>query len=313
MRAKDLIGKTFTYLTVVERCGSRNNHALWHCKCKCGKDVYAVTEELTTGKTKSCGCYKQEMAHGRLEDFAGRKVGRLTVLEYAGRNNDRRALWKCKCDCGNECIKNSKYLQKTDCASCGCWEKELTGERSRLDITGERRFMLTAIKPTRIEDHQQYWLFKCDCGNEIERKISLFHADHIKSCGCIKDSYGESMITKYLKQYNVNFTTEKRFKGLVSESGMPLRYDFAVYDDDGRLQFLIEHHGPQHYQKYANGFGDYQREVSDKIKEEYCKDNNIPLYIIRYDADYELEVKNILTQTHIIYDNSVPSCSNTEG
>ena len=40
---------------------------------------------------------------------------------------------------------------------------------------------------------------------------------------------------------------EYSFKDLVSLTGRPLRFDFAVFDDEGEIDFLIEFQGKQHY------------------------------------------------------------------
>lgn len=37
----------------------------------------------------------------RIIDETGKRYGRLTVIEYAGSSN-KKAMWLCKCDCGNE-------------------------------------------------------------------------------------------------------------------------------------------------------------------------------------------------------------------
>lgn len=61
---------------------------------------------------------------GRVIDLKGRRFGRLTVIEEAGRSKDRHVLWLCKCDCGNKCIVPSNSLKKGDTQSCGCLYKE---------------------------------------------------------------------------------------------------------------------------------------------------------------------------------------------
>lgn len=59
--AKDLTGHMFGRLTVLERAGSdRNKKALWLCRCECGQITKAITGDLTSGNTKSCGCFKRE-------------------------------------------------------------------------------------------------------------------------------------------------------------------------------------------------------------------------------------------------------------
>jgi len=36
------------------------------------------------------------------------------------------------------------------------------------------------------------------------------------------------------------FVEEYTFSDLIASSGKPLRFDFAVFDDEGNLDFLIE-------------------------------------------------------------------------
>lgn len=56
--------------------------------------------------------------------LAGERFGRLTVIERYGVSNDRRILWKCICDCGNERIVSSKCLTSGHTKSCGCLQRE---------------------------------------------------------------------------------------------------------------------------------------------------------------------------------------------
>jgi hypothetical protein len=59
---KDLVGKKFGRLTVLEDTGKRKNRkVLWRCICDCGKIVNVKSDQLTIGKTRSCGCLKDEV------------------------------------------------------------------------------------------------------------------------------------------------------------------------------------------------------------------------------------------------------------
>lgn len=58
--AKQLAGQVFGRLTVIERFRSRNGRVTWLCRCECGKLHEAVSHALTSGHTKSCGCWKDE-------------------------------------------------------------------------------------------------------------------------------------------------------------------------------------------------------------------------------------------------------------
>lgn len=68
----------------------------------------------------------------------------------------------------------------------------------------------------------------------------------------IRASRGEIKIEEILRNYGMNFKEEYSFPDLVSSSGRPLRFDFAVFDDEGELDFLIEYQGIQHYEPKVN-------------------------------------------------------------
>lgn len=55
----------------------------------------------------------------------GNKYGKLTVIDYAPSIN-KRATWKCQCECGTVCEVKGKYLRNGDTTSCGCVSKERT-------------------------------------------------------------------------------------------------------------------------------------------------------------------------------------------
>lgn len=53
----------------------------------------------------------------------GQRYGRLTVVEYVDTVN-RRARWRCRCDCGNEVVKYGNHLRMGHTRSCGCLADE---------------------------------------------------------------------------------------------------------------------------------------------------------------------------------------------
>ena len=57
----------------------------------------------------------------------------------------------------------------------------------------------------------------------------------------MKASRGEIKIYEILKEAELSFKEEYSIMGLNSPNGRPLRFDFAVFDDDGNLDFLIEY------------------------------------------------------------------------
>ena len=57
---------------------------------------------------------------GKKIDLTGHRFGKLVVICECGRSKNGKVLWKCRCDCGNECIVNGEYLRNGDTKSCGC-------------------------------------------------------------------------------------------------------------------------------------------------------------------------------------------------
>ena len=113
----------------------------------------------------------------------------------------------------------------------------------------------------------------------------------------MKASRGEIKIHEILKEAGLNFQEEYSFPDLVSNSGRPLRFDFAVFDDNNELEFLIEYQGIQHYQpksKFGGVSGLRRQQYNDMQKREYCKKHNIILIAIPYIDEYKVDYDYIM-------------------
>ena len=101
----------------------------------------------------------------------------------------------------------------------------------------------------------------------------------------MKSSRGEIKICDILDAAGLVYKEEYSFPDLISSSGRPLRFDFAVFDDNGDLDFLIEFQGIQHYEaksKFGGSRGLYQQRYNDAQKREYCAKHGITLICIPY-------------------------------
>jgi hypothetical protein len=62
----NLVGTRFSRLVVLNKLQSRvygnNKKRIWECQCDCGNTIKVYTSGLTSGNTKSCGCYKSEIS-----------------------------------------------------------------------------------------------------------------------------------------------------------------------------------------------------------------------------------------------------------
>ncbi len=78
-------------------------------------------------------------------DLTGKQFGILTVVERSGTANDKQALWKCRCDCGNFHIARGRDLRDGRVKSCGCKSKEWQGKaRLKHGMTNTRIYRIWA-------------------------------------------------------------------------------------------------------------------------------------------------------------------------
>ena len=106
-----------------------------------------------------------------------------------------------------------------------------------------------------------------------------------QGCPFCSASTGELFIWEYLNNYNINCIFQHSFEDCRYKR--PLRFDFYLPD----YNMCIEFDGRQHFcynTKYSLGrFDDIKKR--DKIKDDYCKDNNIKLLRISYEDQDRIE------------------------
>jgi hypothetical protein len=70
----------------------------------------------------------------------GKKMGSLLIFEFAGtRGSAQHALWRCKCDCGNETVASGAYLRNGRIKSCGCGMKKTQFTKEKTTTHGMSR------------------------------------------------------------------------------------------------------------------------------------------------------------------------------
>lgn len=115
----DLTGMTFGELTPIELLEETDTEqgAVWLCQCTCGRTCKASRKVLMLGEKKSCG-------HARREDITGQRFGKLVAIEPTDKRTSwgsgASVVWKCHCDCGNDCEVDVHSLKRSNTSSCGC-------------------------------------------------------------------------------------------------------------------------------------------------------------------------------------------------
>ncbi|MBU3186667.1 hypothetical protein [Clostridium estertheticum] len=131
-----------------------------------------------------------------------------------------------------------------------------------------------------------------DCNSDFYQKASHLLEGYL-GCNCREKSFGEKLIKEYFQDEHVDFEQEYRFPDC--RNIKPLPFDFAIFNKEKVIIYMIEFQGRQHYsdthwskdiEKSAQAFK--QRQINDNIKRQYCMDKKIKLLEIPY-----WEIKNI--------------------
>ena len=305
---QDLTGQKFGHLTVIKQDSSRGNGTVyWLCQCDCGnkKLFSARASRLRNGETTHCGC--SPVKPGPAIDknsLVGQKFNRWTVLARDLQKKEqgiKAAYWICQCDCGTIRSVAGRSLKNHKSKSCGCYHSEITSQINKpIDITNEKFGKLTAIFNTNQLDkvtHTYIWHCKCECGNEKNVPIALLRAGNCLSCGqCNFNSKGQYLIASLLFNNNINFQREYKFKDLKNINS--LRYDFAILNENNEVIRLIEFDGEQHFHNNNRLFDQKdnftERIKRDNLKNNYCKEHNIPLVRIPYFDINKITINSLL-------------------
>lgn len=86
-------------------------------------------------------------------DLTNKRFGRLTVVEYQGKNSRGQSKWLCRCDCGNMVGALGYNITNGHTSSCGCYLKERTSETHlKHGMTGTRLYNIWLKMKCRCSD-----------------------------------------------------------------------------------------------------------------------------------------------------------------
>lgn len=199
---------------------------------------------------------------------------------------------KCgKCNIEYNILANG-YRQGSGCLNCVINNSKLPYEtiKERIELFGDillSKDYINTKTPLQIQ-----------CGNcdKIFEKMISNYSPFCKFCN--STSYEKYMMT-YLYKNNIEFTTQKTYKDCLSDKSGFLRFDFYI----PHLNVLLETDGEQHF-KYISHFGDENSfekiKKHDKIKTQYCIDNDINLIRISYKEMSDYDVFEKLMDKYIV-------------
>ena len=286
-KAEDLTGQRSGYLTALYRVEGKKTP--WLCQCDCGNQIVVTAGHFKSQHTKSCGCFYQN-------SIVGQKFGKLTVLSYDRTEGKGHTYWNCECECGTIKSIRKDGLVSGKTISCGCYHKEETSKRRIIDLTNSVFGELEVLSYEGTNKfNSSLWLCQCSCGNQKIIDGQALRRGLTKSCGCVK-SQGQKEIRDILRINNISFSEEQTFNSCkFKDSNRLARFDFYINNS-----YLIEFDGIQHF-KSSTGWNTQEKfektQEHDKIKSQWCKENNIPLIRIPYTQQGKITIEDLMLET----------------
>lgn len=153
----------------------------WEYQCVCGNKIEVVKGQVSSGKTRSCGCLRNPMP----DPIPGDVFTRLTVMSKSTLiDGDIHPRCWCRCECGNETSVRVGNLKQGSVKSCGCLVKDRTRETAtKLLPPGTVFGHLIVVSGPFGRPHR--YTCRCVCGKEKSVSRGSLAAGSVKSCGCL--------------------------------------------------------------------------------------------------------------------------------
>lgn len=113
-----------------------------------------------------------------MNDFIGKKFGRLTVVEYVGKDKNKKSMFLCECDCGKSKVVKRNNLVTGTTKSCGCIKVELLKNKSK-----------KYSKNTHEKLYNTWTGMKQRCYNSNAERYPIYGARGIEICDEWKNSF----------------------------------------------------------------------------------------------------------------------------
>lgn len=192
-RFKDRTNDYYGRLKVIKHAGKnkRGKH-LWLCQCSCGKEKVVVGDNLSSGKSNSCGCLKAEFLARKGNQYglyADREQALLRVqYSHLKRRNKKLGY------IGIMRFERFSELSKSPCKYCGLeYSKQI---EDRLNESKKQK---------RLSDH----ILKCNGIDRINCNVGYTEENSVaccKYCNFAKHTMTEDDFYKWVKRvYEYNF------------------------------------------------------------------------------------------------------------
>jgi very-short-patch-repair endonuclease len=269
-----------------------NNKLMLKLKCSCEEEFTVSFSKFKDRNKKRCN------------KCSGYKIFTYEEIKKIIEENGSKLLTL------KEEYKNTKQLLKISCAKCG--EVYL---RSYSDfITNKNKICLLCVIKyiSQLKKHTQEYVdnfikennckllskynkaneyidIECSCGNIFKTTFNDFNSGNKRRCNeCSgKISNGESFFINWLNSNNIKYDFQKTFEDCKNLTYLP--FDFYIESKN----IAIEIDGFLHrefIQPFYKTYDDFLKtQYRDSIKTNYCEENGIKLFRIKYDSMKDIE------------------------
>ena len=280
---------------ISENCSGTDGNIDIMCKCK---NIYTTTLEYFKKSLKMCPecssdyvSKSMSFTYDEVKTYVeGEEGNGCKFLSKSYEGIDKYYDFLCECGQSFNTRFSTFKVSKKQCRTCfgkGIGEKlKHSYEYVKKHIESKSECVLLSKTYNGIFDELK---LLCGCKKEFLVTLESFNKGRKRCRKCtMSTSKPEKKILDFLEDRGITFTQEFMLNGCKNEKH--LRFDFAILDRDENLKFLIEYQGEGHYKPVNfGGMSDKKAQevfegvvFRDDIKNQYCKDNNIPLLKIPY-------------------------------
>jgi len=190
---------------------------------------------------------------------------------------------------GDFLMSSYSHLKGRECKKCKIDEQTKTNKQFLLDANKIHNNFY--IYPEKYVNSNRKMLIICPLHGSFYQ-LPKNHTSNKQGCPKCNRSNGELEIEMLLNDFNLKYIIEYKFEKCINK--LPLPFDFYLPEHN----LCIEYDGEQHFKEntFWGGKDAFKKQqIRDKIKTDYCKENNIHLLRIRYDENILEKLNFILT------------------
>jgi hypothetical protein len=251
-------------------------------QCSCGNISYTTFSVFKSGhRCKKCGGVRignlLKYNYSYIKNFFKKEGCQLLSRVYTNSN----IPLKYRCSCGNVShVSFNHFMRGNRCVKCAT-KKTASKLRHSYEYVKDYFNKQGCTLLSKVYKNSNKKLrYKCKCGNISYIAFSSFLKG--KRCKNCKSSNGEKKISKILTSNNISFETQKTFKGC--KHIRILHFDFYIPKRNTCIEFDGQFHFEPKFQRNDQYLSQNYRtqKIRDKIKDDFCKRNNIKLLRIPY-------------------------------